>query len=219
MPRRRAQLVLALVALAAAGAGLSPARAAPVVGRPAWVAAALTELAKLRVRPAGPMARYSRAKFGVPWADVDRNRCDTRDDILRRDLTKVVLKVGSTCVVESGTLKDPYTGRTIHFVRGVESSGDVQIDHVVPLAEAWRTGASRWGAARRLAYANDPFVLLAVDGPSNEAKSDADASEWLPPKKSFGCRYVAAQIAIKTKYSLWVTLSEHDAMARVLGRC
>ena len=81
----------------------------------------------------------------------------------------------------------------------------MQIDHVVALADAWRTGAARWTPTRRLDYANDPYVLLAVDGPENEAKGDDDASEWLPPNRSYDCAYVKQQIAIKTKYRLSVT--------------
>jgi hypothetical protein len=164
------------------------------------------------------MTGYSRAKFGPAWEDVDENGCDTRDDILKRDLKLVVFKSGD-CVVATGTLHDPYTGTTIHFVRGVGTSTAVQIDHVVALAAAWRTGAANWTGARREAYANDPSVLLAVDGPQNEAKGDDDASQWLPPKKSFDCRYVARQIAIKIKYDLWLTKVEHDAMAAQLGGC
>ncbi len=176
-------------------------------------------LARLRTAAAASMAGYSRARFGPAWEDVDHNRCDTRNDILRRDLTRVVLRAGSRCVVSSGILHDPYTGRTIRFVRGVRTSLAVQIDHVVALADAWRTGAARWAPARRLAYANDPLVLLAVDGPSNEAKGDDDASAWLPPNRAFDCPYVARQVAIKTRYRLWVTAAERAAMTRTLSAC
>ena len=165
------------------------------------------------------MTGYSRAKFGEPWSDVDHNGCDTRDDILRRDLNQVVLKPGSTCVVKSGTLHDLYTGKTIHFVRGVSTSAAVQIDHVVALGDAWRTSAATWTDARRLAYANDPRVLLAVDGPSNEAKEDSDASKWLPPRKAYDCQYIAKQIRVKHIYGLWVTNVERDAMATQLATC
>jgi hypothetical protein len=127
-----------------------------------------------------------------------------------------LFKAGSDCVIASGTLNDPYTGTKIKFVRGVGTSSAVQIDHVVALADAWRTGARKWSAARRLRYANDPPVLLAVDGPEDEAKGDDDASEWLPDNPRFACAYVATQIAIKTEYRLWVTQAEHDAMASTL---
>ena len=165
------------------------------------------------------MTGYSRDKFGEPWADVDHNGCDTRNDILKRDLKKIVFKAGSSCLVQTGVLADPYTGKIINFVRGVKTSTAVQIDHVVALGDAWRTGAAKWTDAKRLRYANDPVVLLAVDGPPNEAKGDDDASQWLPPRKAYDCRYVAKQITIKTKYVLWVTAAERSAMATTLKTC
>ncbi len=111
------------------------------------------------------MAGYSRAKFGPAWQDVDLNRCDTRNDILARDLRPRAFKGNSICKVVEGKLADPYTGTTINFVQGKTSSA-VQIDHVVALAAAWRTGARQWSSDLRLFYANDPLVLLAVDGRS-----------------------------------------------------
>ena len=101
----------------------------------------------------------------------------------------------------------------------MKTSTAVQIDHVVALGDAWRTGAAKWTAAKRLRYANDPVVLLAVDGPQNEAKGDDDASEWLPPRKAYDCTYVAKQITIKTRYALWVTATERSAMAATLKTC
>jgi hypothetical protein len=118
----------------------------------------------------------------------------------------------------TGTLTSPYTGATIHFVRGPQSA-DVQIDHVVALGDAWQTGAQSWSASERETFANDPVELLAVDGPSNEQKGDSDAASWLPSNKSFRCSYVSIQVAVKAKYHLWVTKAEHDAMARVLQGC
>jgi hypothetical protein len=179
---------------------------------------ATRQLSRLAVKPLAPMLGYSRGRFGPAWADVDHNHCDTRNDILRRDLTKIVLRAGSTCVVARGTLHDPYTCKSISFLRGRKSSA-VQIDHLVALGDAWRTGAAGWSAALREQYANDPVVLLAVDGPKNEAKGDADASQWLPPNRAYDCTYVVKQIAIKTKYRLWVTQDERDAIGNVLGGC
>jgi hypothetical protein len=209
-------VALATICLLAPGPAASQVSAS---GTPQWLSVAVERLAQLRVRAAGSMKGYSRAKFGDPWEDVDHNHCDTRDDILERDLGDVAFKGSSTCTVQSGTLHDPYTGKTIHFKRGIGTSTAVQIDHVVALAAAWRTGAATWTGKRRLAYANDRFVLLAVDGPANEAKGDRDASKWLPPRRSFDCRYVAKQIAIKEKYGLWVTSAEHATMASQLARC
>jgi hypothetical protein len=216
---RLCALMLVVAVAVALGAATAPSRAAPGSSSsvPRWVRTALNRLAKLPVAPAGTMTGYSRAKFGRAWQDVDQNACDTRDDILHRDLKPFTLKPGSDCVVASGDLDDPYTGKIIHFVRGVSTSSTVQIDHVVALAAAWRTGAAKWRTHRRLVYANDPDVLLAVDGPANNAKSDSDASEWVAPK--YSCRYVAQQLAIKKKYTLWLTQAEHDRMAVVLTSC
>ena len=215
-PVRNVIATTAAVALLALG-GASVA--SPSSSSPAWVTTAKKQLAVLKVAPAASMTGYSRDRFGPAWADVNHNGCDTRNDILKRDLTKIVFKAGSTCTVQLGTRRDPYTGKTIHFVRGVGTSTLVQIDHVVALGDAWQTGAASWTDARRLLYANDPVVLLAVDGQANEAKGDDDASEWLPPRKAYDCRYVAKQITIKKKYGLWVTSAEHDAMQATLAGC
>jgi hypothetical protein len=171
-------------------------------------------LATLAVKGRAPMTGYSRAQFGPPWPTVDG--CDARNEVLRRDLSEVVLRDG--CVVLSGTLVSPYRATTIHFVRGPHSA-DVQIDHVVALGDAWQTGAQQWSAQQRVMFANDPGELLAVDARSNEQKGDADAASWLPSNKAFRCAYVATQVKVKAKYRLWVTKAEHDAMARVLSKC
>jgi hypothetical protein len=175
-------------------------------------------LASLRVRALATTV-YDRKEFGRPWKDVDGNGCDTRNDILRRDLKNVVFEAGSTCIVAKGTLDDPYTGHSIFFVFGKKTSSAVQIDHVVALKNAWRTGAARWTSERRLLFANDPTVLLAVGRSANAAKQDKDASQWLPPNESYECTYVTGQIRIKIKYKLWATKAEHDEMAEVLGNC
>jgi hypothetical protein len=121
--------------------------------------------------------------------------------------------------VVSGILNDPYTGKVVTFKRGVTSSQEVQIDHVVALSDAWQTGAQQLTAQTREAFANDPLELLAVDGRTNQQKSDGDAATWLPPNKSFRCQYVARQVAIKKKYNLWVTSAEKDAITHVLSTC
>jgi hypothetical protein len=208
--------VACLVALAASLC--LPASGVAASDTPAWLALAAKQLPQLKVKAAAPMTGYSREKFGSAWADVDDNGCDTRNDILKRDLKQIVFRSGN-CVVKTGTLHDPYTGKTIHVLRGVKTSVAVQIDHVVALAAAWRAGAATWATARRRAYANDRTVLLAVDGPANESKGDSDASEWLPPRSSYDCRYVARQIAIKRKYGLSVTPAERDRMAGVIAGC
>lgn len=160
-PRVLGAAVLACLLLALPASAV----AANTPASPAWVQTARTELAGLKVRTSGSMSDYSRSSFGTRWKDVDANGCDTRNDILARDLKQIVLRTGSSCVVATGTLKDPYTGKTIEFVRGVSTSIAVQIDHIVALAAAWRTGARGWTPKRRLAYANDRLVLLAVRWP------------------------------------------------------
>lgn len=188
--------------------------------QPAFASKALAVLATLPVKGRAPKTGYSREQFGQAWADVDHNGCDTRNDTLRRDLTAVALKPGThDCVVLSGVLNDPYTAAVINFLRGNSTSTAVQIDHVVALSDAWQKGAQHLSAAQRLALANDPLNLLAVDGPTNTRKSDGDAATWLPPNKSYRCDFVARQISVKASYGLWVTQAEHDAMARVLGDC
>lgn len=176
-------------------------------------------LEALPVRALAPDDGYTREQFGAAWTDVDRNGCDTRNDVLRRDLTDVRLDPETHgCVVLRGRLDDPYTGRVIAFARG-PTSATVQIDHVVALDDAWRTGAQAWSASTRLAYANDPAVLLAVDGDANQRKGAGDASQWLPANVGYRCVYVLRQVRIKAAYGLWVTPAEHDAMARALRSC
>jgi hypothetical protein len=188
--------------------------------QPAVATKALAVLATLPVKGRAPKTGYSRDQFGPAWADVDHNGCDTRNDMLRRDLKATALKPGTrNCVVLSGILNDPYTAAAINFVRGNATSTAVQIDHVVALSDAWQKGAQRLSPAQRLSFANDPLNLLAVDGPTNMSKSDGDAATWLPPSKSYRCAYVARQISVKSSYGLWVTQAEHDAMARVLSDC
>ncbi|MDN3310032.1 DUF1524 domain-containing protein [Microbacterium oryzae] len=181
-------------------------------------ATAAEVLATLPVKGSAPGTGYDRVgDFGESWLDVDGNGCGTRDDILRRDLADAVTDDG--CVVRAGELDDPYTGRTIAFERGVDTSHLVQIDHVVALKDAWRTGAQRLSAQRRVALANDPLNLLAVDGSTNAQKGAGNAATWLPPDKAFRCAYVARQISVKAAYGLWVVPAEKDAMARVLDAC
>ncbi len=181
---------------------------------------AISVLETLSVKGRAPKTGYSRAQFGPAWADVDRNGCDTRNDILKRDLTSIVFRAKTRdCVVESGTLIDRYSGETINFVRGNISSMEVQIDHVVALSNAWQTGAFKLSAEQRRVFANDPLNLFAVNGRLNSQKGDGDAATWLPPLKSFRCAYVAQQIAVKAKYSLWVVVPEKSAMVAILAKC
>jgi hypothetical protein len=188
-----------------------------ISGVPPGTAIALLDTLPVKGRAAS--GNYDRAAFGQTWLDVDHNGCDTRNDILRRDLTGVAFTEDSRCRVAGGSFQEPYTGQLIAFRRGAESSKAVQIDHVVALGDAWQKGAQQLTARQREHLANDPLNLIAVDGPANQDKSASDAAAWLPPNKNFRCHYVARQISIKAAYRLWVTPAEKDAMKRVLGSC
>lgn len=194
--------------------GVSPA------ARGTSSAEALKTLKTLQVKGRAPMTGFDRQRFGPAWADVDHNGCDTRNDILRRDLKDETFKPGThDCIVLTGVLDDPYSGRTIRFERGQKTSSAIQIDHVVALADAWQKGAQQWPEGRRRELANDPSNLLAVDGPLNGQKGAGDAATWLPPRRAYRCAYVSRQIEVKAKYGLWVTSAEKDAMQTVLNSC
>jgi hypothetical protein len=195
--------------------------AAPADVAQASATAASQLLATIAVKGRAPMTGYARTEFGSAWTDNNpaaggHNGCDTRNDILTRDLIQTVIK---NCAVQSGVLHDPYTGKLINFHRGAATSDAVQIDHVVALGDAWQTGAQTWPASTRVSLANDPLNLLAVNGPTNQAKGDADAASWLPPSKAYRCAYVARQVAVKARYGLWMTDAEHDAITLILRSC
>ncbi|KXO93742.1 hypothetical protein AXK58_13670 [Tsukamurella tyrosinosolvens] len=180
----------------------------------------------LAVSSASPGKKYQRAAFGESWTDkVDveggGNGCDTRNDILHRDLTNKTYVKTSKCpyAIATGTLADPYTGRAISFTRGAETSSTVQVDHLVALENAWDSGAWAWDVAQRTRIANDPANLLASDGSANMSKGSKTADRWLPPNPGFQCRYVKLQIMVKNKYRLTVTASEKATMQRFAGRC
>jgi hypothetical protein len=187
--------------------------------------AALASLETLPIKGRAPKTGYSRGAFGPAWTDDvnvegGRNGCDTRNDILRRDLIDITLKPRSNdCTVLSGTLIDPYSGRTIPFTRGANTSADVQIDHVVALADAWQKGAQQLDQTTRQDFANDPRNLQATSAAMNKQKGDGDAATWLPPNKAYRCTFVSRQVEVKAAYGLWVTQAEHDAIANLLIGC
>jgi len=202
----------------ASPAPVVPALPTPTANKPKPPVAgtALAAVAKLTVKGRAPKTGYTRAQFGQAWFDTDKNGCNTRNDILRRDLKSKQMQ--NACKVLAGTLApDPYTGTSIRFVYG--GASEVDIDHIVALSDAWQKGAASWPAGKRLALANDPLNLLAVDASANRSKGDGDTATWLPANKSFRCTYVARQVAVKAKYGVWVTAAERDAMTRVLGAC
>lgn len=178
---------------------------------------AIKALEKLPIKGRAPKTGYTREQFADDWGSS--YGCDTRNRILRRDFLEYRYRTGSDCIIESGILQDPYTGKTISFLRGIQTSLAVQIDHVVALSDAWQKGAQRLSAYERYLFYNDPLNLLAVDGPANSQKGDSDAASWLPSNKSFRCDYVARQIAVKMKYNLWVTDAEHQSMRGILQGC
>ena len=183
---------------------------------PAAANDALTALNQLEVKGRAAKTGYSRAQF-PHWSDPDRNGCDTRNDTLKRDLTNITYKVGTRdCKVVGGQLLDPFSGKSLTFS---STKSNIDIDHLVALSNAWQTGAAYFDKAKRTQIANDPLNLLAVDAKLNRQKGDSDAATWLPPAKSFRCEYVAAQIAVKVKYSLWLTAPEKSAMSKVLESC
>ena len=179
---------------------------------------ALALLNTLPVKELGPQAGYDReGDFGPSWYDVDGNGCDTRNDILRRDFEDVTRE--DWCLIYRGVIDDPYTGETISFTRGRGTSLAVQIDHIVALSNAWKTGAAGISQDLRVALANDPLNLVAVDGPTNSSKGDDSADWWLPPRRKVWCWYVATQVSVKAAYKLWVTPDEKVAMKQVLTTC
>jgi hypothetical protein len=185
-----------------------------------------TLLAKVRVTPTRPNpAGYDRTcgtghgcVFGKPWADVDHNHCDTRNDVLARQMTGITKRAGSNCIVITGTLADPYTGRTITWTKAHASA--VQLDHIVPLAYAWDMGADGWTQKQRTEFANDQtYNLLAVDGHANQAKSDSGPGEWLPINKAYRCEYLARFLVVATHYGLPITKADADSIKHTAAGC
>lgn len=182
-------------------------------------AATRATLDQLPVQPESD-ADYDRDRdYGDGWHSTG-DGCDVRDAIMIRDMETYTLREDG-CSVATGTLDDPYTGTTIDFEfgRAPGQSDAVQIEHLVALSEAHDSGAAEWTQDQREAYSNDPFVLLAVDGPANNAKGDQDAAEWLPDNGAYQCQYAASQVQIKDAYGLSVDQAEHDALRAVLDQC
>ncbi|MEV7690539.1 HNH endonuclease family protein [Streptomyces bungoensis] len=185
-------------------------------------AEARTLIGKVATKGRGPKTGYERDKFGYAWMDsapggipFSRNGCDSRDDLLKRDGEKVHFRAGSTCVVTSMTLHDPYTGKTIEWTKSHAIT--VQIDHVMPLSYDWQMGASHWDKGKREDIANDPLNLIPVDGPANGAKSDSGPAAWLPPNKLVRCSYAVRFAQVSLKYDLPVTTADKRMMLSLCG--
>jgi hypothetical protein len=218
-------VLLLLAGCAALPGGLAPttSRAVPAVehvptGTPD-VVTARTKLAALKVAAPVKVDGYVRdcdngaaCVFGQPWADTDGDGCDQRSQVLARDLTGVTRKPGR-CSVQSGTLDDPYTGSR------VTSVSKIQIDHVVPLAEMWRSGAATWAPAQRLTAANDLRNLVAVSGKVNQSKGDKTPDEWMPPNAGYACSYGRIYVTVKAAYGLSVAPAERSALENALTTC
>jgi hypothetical protein len=200
----------------------SPSPAQPVQGSAGQARADLDRLV-VRPRPRGTEG-YVRDAFGSDWVDIDHNGCNQRDDVLLRDAvpgtTRVAQQGACDHDVLAGTWHDPYTGRTLVFtdLKDLRQAQAIQIDHVVPLAEAWVSGARRWSRDRREGFANDLHELLAVDGPTNMSKGDGDPAAWRP-RKGYQCSYAQRWIAVKSRYHLAVDPSEKAALVQMLGYC
>ncbi len=169
---------------------------------------------------------YEREAFGASWADgVDvaggGNGCDTRNDVLARDLREVTRGSVASCpaAILGGVLWDPYTGDAVRYRRGPTTGREVQIDHLVPLAYAWDMGAWGWPPGRRAAFANDPANLLAVSGPVNEAKGDQPPAVWMPPRRGFWCRYASQFAVVCAAYGLAIDAASRAVLSKVLARC
>jgi hypothetical protein len=167
---------------------------------------------------------YRRAAFGETWTDENpapggHNGCDTRNDILNRDLVDKTYVSIKRCpnAVATGTLHDPYTNATVAFVRGNQAGASVQIDHIVPLALAWDLGARDWPDDMRLRFANDPANLLAVEGQANQDKGDQQPATWMPPNHAFWCQYAVQFTNVLRGYALPIDEPSakvlHDAAA------
>jgi len=221
----------------AAGAGTSTSSGTPVTAVRGPVVDVLTSAGLVRggvvdaaaVRalvdklPADTHARtpnYDRAAYGPSWADTDHNGCDQRNDVLARDLTAVTYtKADPGCTVATGHLVDVYTGRSIDFTRGKTTSAAVQIDHLVPLGWAWQHGAAGWTGDQREQLATDLNNLQAVDGPTNEAKSDQGPATWLPPAAGYDCLYVTRFAYVLSTYALTIDDADRAAIDHTLTSC
>lgn len=177
---------------------------------------ALDALGTLAVKVAESGSDYDRARFASSWGDI--KGCDARNRVLARDLDQAVIDKDN-CTVLSGVLTtNHFGGEQVFFTRGTSTSGDIHIEHLVSVSDAWRKGARYISQGEREAFYNDPLNLLAVDGPTNIEKGNKDAASWLPAT-SYRCRYVARQIAVKQKYNLWITPAEKQAIERTLSTC
>lgn len=223
-------LVVATAVFVAVGVLHDRSAAEPVPGpaAPSGAASDGAPLAGVRIVAARERAPqpYRRAAFGQAWTDdqsapLGHNGCDTRNDVLDRDLTDKTYVRTSGCprAVATGTLVDPYSGTTMRFERGAKTSAKVQIDHVIALAYAWDMGAWSWDDAKRTVFANDPRNLVAVDGPANENKRDSPPGRWMPANERFHCQYARQFSFIAREYGLSVDRASSAVIEQSVKNC
>lgn len=200
---------------------LAPQVPVALLPEPGWdPLAALGSLTVIEDGISLAQTSYDRDHFGQRWADVDRNGCDTRNDTLRRDLDDLVVREGTQgCVAQSGILVDPYTGGEFVFERGSAHAGELHVDHIVALADAWHKGAEAWTEEERTWFANDPMNLVVTFGQVNQSKGASDASSWVPPDESAWCGFAIHVVWVKQEYELAVTTDEGAALERLLRTC
>lgn len=189
--------------------------------RPAEASRLLRQLPTVDDTPADA---YDRDAYGEAWADVDHNGCNQRDDVLMRDVVEGTVTVGSQdgCDhdVLAGAWRDPYTGKLLRFddLKDLVQAQSITIDHLVPLAEAHRSGADTWDSERRMLFANDLANLLAVDGGANSSKGDQDPANWEPPAVVW-CDYALVWVQVKSEWDLGVDSVERAVLQRRLSSC
>jgi hypothetical protein len=209
------------VASAQRAASLAAQAHAPAIARGVDV---LAEIAQIPLRVRG--SDYRREAFGDSWTDDNpapggHNGCDTRNDILDRDLVDKTYVSITRCpdAIGTGTLHDPYTNATVMFVRGNQTGASVQIDHIVPLALAWDLGARNWRDDVRLRFANDPANLIAVEGKANQDKGDSEPALWMPPNAAFRCQYAVQFSAVLRGYGLVVDAPSAAVLREAAATC
>lgn len=214
-------VTVAVQVVSAQNSDRSMADRAPAV-RPGSDVLAGTTVVDARVRGSD----YRRDAFGRAWDDDNsapggRNGCDTRDEILARDLVETTYASTKRCpqAVQSGTLRDPYTNATVAFLRGNQFGAAVQIDHIVPLAFAWDMGARDWTPELRKRFANDPANLIAVAGRANQDKGDMPPGEWMPPNRAFWCQYAVQFIEVARGYRLAVDAASAARLREATRSC
>lgn len=178
---------------------------------------AIDLLEQLAIKGRAPKTGYGRDEFYSDWPKI--SGCSLRQIIIKREVGDSAVLADDNCTVTAGTFVEPYTGQTLEFTEKSEFTKGIQIDHVVALSDAWQKGAQALSKDERYSLATDPLNLIAADSSANQQKSDGDAATWLPMNKAFRCQYVARQVSVKYKYSLWVTQAEHDAIAKILTAC